>query len=93
MLALTPDGRSGRGESRAFTRGCKAAGIPRRSLKETRHTFATLALRAGVNPKIVQEAMGHASVAMTLDMYSHLIGNISFEAMGHLDRLFSSGSG
>jgi integrase len=77
--------------SRAFTSACKAARIPRRSLKETRHTFATLALRAGVHPKIVQEALGHASVAMTIDMYSHLVGNISFEAMGHLDRLFGSG--
>lgn len=39
---------------------------------DLRHTHATLALRAGVHPKVVQERLGHASIAITLDIYSHV---------------------
>ena len=39
---------------------------------DLRHTHATLLLLAGINPKIVQERLGHASIDMTLDTYSHL---------------------
>lgn len=38
---------------------------------DLRHTWATLALRAGVSPKIVSERLGHASVGFTLDTYAH----------------------
>jgi integrase len=55
-----------------FHRRVVAAGLPRIRLHDLRHTWATLALRAGVNPKIVQERIGHASVAITLDLYTHL---------------------
>jgi len=37
-----------------------------------RHTHATLALKAGIHPRIVQERLGHASVSVTLDTYSHV---------------------
>ena len=57
---------------RVFHRRVVAAGLPRIRLHDLRHTWATLALRAGVNPKIVQERIGHASVAITLDLYTHL---------------------
>ena len=39
---------------------------------DLRHTHATLLLLAGINTKIVQERLGHASIDMTLDTYSHL---------------------
>lgn len=57
---------------RVFHRRVHAAGLPKIRLHDLRHTWATLALRAGVNPKIVQERIGHASVAITLDLYTHL---------------------
>ena len=38
-----------------------------------RHAFATLALQAGMNPKVVSEALGHSSVTITLDTYSHVL--------------------
>lgn len=45
--------------------------LPRIRLHDLRHTHATLALRAGVHPRVVQERLGHANVSITLDTYSH----------------------
>ncbi len=59
--------------SDAFQRHVKAAQLPRIRLHDLRHTHATLALSAGVHPKVVSERLGHASVAFTLDTYSHAI--------------------
>jgi len=42
-------------------------------LYDLRHTAATLALSAGVPPKVVSEMLGHASAAFTLDVYSHVL--------------------
>lgn len=50
-----------------------------------RHTFATELLLAGVHPKIVSEALGHASVRMTLDRYSHAVPHLQDEAAALLD--------
>ena len=44
-----------------------------------RHAFATLALLAGQNPKVVSEALGHSSVTITLDTYSHVLPNMQDE--------------
>ncbi len=49
------------------------SGLPRLTLHGLRHTHATLMLRAGIHPKVVQERMGHSSIAITLDTYSHAI--------------------
>ncbi len=52
---------------------------------DLRHTHATLLLLAVVNPKIVSERLGHASVSLTLDTYSHVlptIQNAAVEALG-----------
>lgn len=56
--------------SEAFKRHAAAARLPALSLHGLRHTHATLALRAGVHPKVVSERLGHASVAFTLDTYT-----------------------
>ena len=48
-------------------------------------TFATELLLAGVHPKIVSEALGHASVRMTLDRYSHAVPHLQDEAAALLD--------
>jgi integrase len=59
--------------SAAFARHVEAVGLPRIPLHGLRHTWATLALMAGVHPKIVQERLGHSSIATTLDTYSHAV--------------------
>ena len=48
-------------------------GLPRIRLHDLRHTHATLALQAGIHPKVVSERLGHASVAFTLDTYAHAV--------------------
>jgi len=50
-----------------------AAQLPNIRLYDLRHTAATIALAAGISPKIVSEQLGHASSAFTLDVYSHVL--------------------
>jgi integrase len=57
----------------AFQRSARAAGVPVIRFHDLRHTYATLALQLGVHPKVVSERLGHASIAITLDTYSHVI--------------------
>ena len=56
--------------SEMFERNVTASKLPKLSLHGLRHTHATIALRAGVHPKVVSERLGHASVAFTLDVYT-----------------------
>ena len=57
---------------------------------DIRHTMATLMLQAGIHPKIVQERLGHASIATTLDLYSHVSPGLQQAAAGKMDDLISS---
>ena len=58
----------------------KQAKLPEIRLHDLRHSHATLALRAGIHPKVVSERLGHATVAITLDTYSHAIPALQEEA-------------
>lgn len=58
----------------------RRAGLPKIRLHDLRHTYATVALGAGVHPKIVSERLGHATIAVTLDLYSHVTPAIDAEA-------------
>ena len=59
-------------------------------LHDLRHTYATLLLAAGEHPKIVSEALGHASIQLTLDTYSHVLPDMQQSAVDKLeDMLFS----
>jgi integrase len=64
---------------RQFDRHVHRAGLPRIRFHDLRHTHATLALQAGVHPKVISERLGHATVAMTLDVYSHAIPTLQQE--------------
>jgi integrase len=66
--------------TREFARAAAAAGLPRIRLHDLRHTYATLALKAGVHPKVVSERLGHATVGITLDLYSHVTPPIARDA-------------
>lgn len=59
--------------SKVFKNIAVKAGLKPIRLHDLRHTHATLLLLAGVHPKIVSERLGHASVAITLDIYSHVL--------------------
>jgi integrase len=73
---------------RQFRKALKAAGLPvTLRLYDLRHTAATLLLAAGVHPKVASERLGHASITMTLDTYSHLMPDMQREASDKMDRL------
>ena len=61
------------------------AGLPPIRFHDLRHTCATLLLSRNVNPKIVSEMLGHASIAITLDTYSHVLPNMQESAVRALE--------
>lgn len=75
LLFTRPDGRfiPPRSASRMFTRRVDAAGLPRIGVHGLRHTWATLALRAGVPVKVVSQRIGHADPAVTMQVYAHAL--------------------
>ncbi len=68
----------------------EAAGLQRLTLHDCRHTFASLAIAAGVNAKALSTYMGHSPVAITLDRYGHLMPGNEAEAAGLLDAYLSA---
>ena len=73
--------------SKAFRIQIKAAMLPPIPLHGLRHTYATLALAAGINPRIVSARLGHATVALTLDVYSHVLPQADQEAADRIAEL------
>ncbi|OGO81181.1 MAG: hypothetical protein A2Y21_03070 [Clostridiales bacterium GWC2_40_7] len=55
-----------------------------------RHTYATRTLEAGIHPKVVSEILGHASISITLDLYSHVLPDLKKEAASKLNHLFDN---
>jgi integrase len=68
----------------------KKAGLPTIRWHDLRHSFATLALTQGVHPKVVQEMLGHSSVSLTLDVYSHVLPNLQEEAAASMERVLGA---
>ena len=68
------------------------AGLPRLRFHDLRHTAATLLLAANVHPKVAQEMLGHSTVAITLDLYSHVIEGMQRDAARVMDRLVGAGA-
>jgi integrase len=66
---------------------CRLAGVPLIRPHDLRHSFATLMLTAGVNPKVVAEMLGHSNVNMTLNRYSHVLPDMQRDAVDALARL------
>lgn len=67
------------------------AGLPEIRLYDLRHTTATLLLSEGVNPKIVAERLGHASIVLTLDTYSHVLPTMQEDATARLETMLRVG--
>lgn len=74
-----------------FGRIVKQAGLPRVRFHDLRHTFASLALLRGAKPKVISEALGHSSVAFTMDTYSHIMSGMQEDMMALLDEVLPSG--
>ena len=66
--------------NRSFKPLLKKAKLPEIRFHNLRHTCATLLLCRGVHPKLVQELLGHATIAMTLDTYSHYLPSMGDQA-------------
>jgi integrase len=78
--------KSQRNLNREFKNAAKRAGLPDHfKLYDLRHTCATLLLSRNVHPKYVQELLGHASIALTLDTYSHVIPGMDGGTGGAID--------
>lgn len=69
----------------------KRTGLPRIRFHDLRHTAATLLLGRGVNPKIVSEMLGHASIGITLDTYSHVLPTMQQSAAAEMDAALGLG--
>lgn len=82
LVFAWPDGRTYHPErfSRSFVRLVNRWGLPPLSVHGLRHTWATLALQSGVHPKVVQERLGHSSIAVTMDIYSHVLPAMETDA-------------
>ena len=73
--------------TRSFAGILKNAGLPHIQIHDLRHTHATLLLQGGVHPKVVSERLGHSSVAITLDIYSHVLPGLQEAAADSFDRI------
>jgi len=70
-----------------FKDSLKKAGLPDIRFHDLRHTAATLMLQQGTHPKIVQERLGHSSISLTMDTYSHVLPSMQEEAAEKMDEI------
>jgi integrase len=63
----------------------KKAGLPDMRFHDLRHSAASMLLGIGVHPKVVQELLGHSQIAMTMDIYSHVLPTKQKEAVSRLN--------
>jgi len=69
----------------AFVKFMRQHGLPPIRLHDLRHSHATHMLASGVHPKIAQERLGHSSVSVTIDLYSHVLPGMQAEAVSKVD--------
>ncbi|WP_436711839.1 tyrosine-type recombinase/integrase [Brevibacillus formosus] len=74
-----------------FKKLVKKLEIPEIRFHDLRHTHATLMLKIGEHPKIVSERLGHSSIQMTLNVYSHVTFDMQKESAARFDQAMSSG--
>ncbi len=73
--------------SHTFSKIVVRAGLSHLRLHDLRHIHATMLLKAGTHPRIVQERLGHSSIATTLDIYSHTVPGLQKMAAERLDTM------
>lgn len=77
----------GRNLYRSFTRLAASAGIRSVRLHDARHGFATLLADSGVEPRLLMELLGHSQIAVTMNVYTHVVDKSKREAIKTVDRL------
>ncbi len=77
--------------SHTFSKIAKQVGLHDAHFHTLRHSFASIMLLRGAKPKVISEALGHSSVAFTMDVYSHIIEGMQSDAMDLLDEVLPSG--
>ncbi len=82
-----PDGRpwSPDAFTSAFSAFIRRSGLPRIRFHDLRHSHASQLLRQGVHPKVVSERLGHSTVGITLDTYSHVLPGLQRDAALGID--------
>jgi len=70
----------------------RVAALPRIRVHDLRHTTATVLLVAGVHPKVVQDLLGHRTIVVTMDTYSHVMPVLHLQAVQTLNSLLASPS-
>lgn len=73
--------------SQAFSKLVKRLNLPPVRFHDLRHTHATLLIQQGIHPKVVSERLGHTTISITMDLYSHVMPNMQKEAVQKLDDL------
>jgi integrase len=76
--------------STAFAACVRRSGMKPFRFHDLRHSHATHLLRAGVHPKVVSERLGHSTVAITLDTYSHVLPGMQEDAIRRLDAVLGT---
>jgi len=76
---------------RTFRLALKRAGVPAIRLHDARHTFATWMLEQGVSPQVVQTMLGHSSIKITMDLYSHVSLDLERQAAATLNAALTRG--
>jgi integrase len=76
--------------SRRFHRLLERAGLPRVRFHDLRHGTASLLLALGEHPKVVQELLGHSTIGITMDLYSHVAPTLQESAIERLGRLLEA---
>jgi len=76
--------------SHAWDKAIRRAGLRVIRLHDARHTHASYMLKQGIHPKVVQERLGHSSIQVTLDTYSHVAPGIQEKAAARLDDIFKT---
>ncbi|MDQ6944757.1 MAG: site-specific integrase [Actinomycetota bacterium] len=77
------------GVNRALDEALQNAGLPHVRVHDLRHTTASLLLEAGTHPKVVQDLLGHSTIQLTLDTYSHVTPALHQQAARTMDVLLS----
>lgn len=72
-----------------FHAALEKAGLPKVSMHSMRHLHATLLLKAGLHPKIVQERLGHSNISQTIDTYSHMVPGMDDKATAEMNKILT----
>jgi len=75
--------------SKSFKPILEKAGLRRIRFHDLRHTYASLAIRAGMDPKALQRAMGHSSITVTMDTYAHLFPGSYDNAINQMELMLA----